>query len=131
MLASLRLIAAALIASLSAGPIVLCSGWQATPEARMACCEEGVACPMHSAPHGDANTSRAVTQAEADSCCAAGEKDNGSASTKTSPTVSPAVVGQPTLLAPFVVPRLLARHDPALNRTLVVPRHLLLSVFLI
>ena len=130
-LAVARAIAATLIAVLIAGPVGLCAGWQATPEERMACCAEGVACPMHKAERHQSDGKQAITQAEADSCCAAGEKDKGSASTKTSPIVSPAVVAEPTVLAPFVMPRLLTRHDPATDRTLAVPRHLLLSVFLI
>jgi hypothetical protein len=30
---------------LFAGNATLCAGWSATPEERMACCKEGMACP--------------------------------------------------------------------------------------
>ena len=126
----MRTFAASLIAVLLGGPIGLCAGWQATPEARMACCADGVACPMHAAGHDDPSHKRAITQAQADACCASGERGNSTPIAKT-PTVSPAVVSQTTLLAPVSIPRLLSWSDAVPDHADVVPRHILLSVFLI
>ena len=35
--------------------VALCAGWQATPEARMQCCQDG-ACPLHHHEHGASRT---------------------------------------------------------------------------
>lgn len=97
----------------------------------MACCADG-ACPMHtSEPSG--GSAPVVSQAEADSCCAASERDS---SPPTAPTfalsIGLALVPSPVSLA---VPAASVRLDGW--RTLVpmpgapVPKHLLLSVFLI
>jgi hypothetical protein len=115
------------------GNVAVCAGWQATPEARMECCKNGTTCPMH---QSDANRSRSphsITQAQADTCCAA------SSNRSESPTAvsSFALVNAATLpaIVPSVVP--VAAHALEEWRALVplpvspVPKHLLLSVFLV
>ena len=64
-----RLSALALALALMAGNAAVCAGWMSSPEARMACCSEGGACPMHRGSSHDSGSDR-VTQAQADSCCA-------------------------------------------------------------
>ena len=126
----------------------LCAGWEATAEARMACCtDEHGSCPMHAAssrhgssPERDATTvsretapQRAVTQAEADACCASSERDDAR---------PPAGAAAPALPVPAVADaRLVLIPDAGLAvdswRASVqlppsqVPRHLLIAVFLI
>jgi hypothetical protein len=115
---------------LSISPAALCGGWLSAPEARLACCSEGGMCPMHKS---DPNDPTAMTQAQADSCCAASEKRDSSPPTATAGLLVPlALVASPVR---FSVPAGGAQLDAW--RTLVpipgthVPRHLLLSVFLV
>lgn len=124
-----RTIAAALIAVLTAGPVGLCAGWQTTAEERMACCAEGVACPMHKGERHQSDSKVAITQAQADDCCAASE-GGASSSAKTSIAV-PAVQQQIILLPAAESSRLLIPSDPVPDRAAAVPRHLLNSVFLV
>ena len=130
MLVVARTVAATLIAVLTAGPVGLCAGWQATAEQRMACCVEGVACPMHVAERDHSDGKQAITQAEADGCCAASEGDTSS-SAKASIVISPALPQQTILLPAVDSSRLLIPGDPAPDRAAAVPRHLLNSVFLV
>lgn len=132
MLANSRLVAAALVATLLAGPIALCTGWQATPEARMACCVEGIACAMHPSEDQDGTGRRAVTQAEADSCCAASEPDGASpTATSLAAIVAPPATTASIVLLPPVNTQSASwdRHPP--DRAFAVPRNVLLSVFII
>ena len=57
-----------------------CAGWQASPEARMACCSGSGDCPMHGSTEPGASSERVVTQAQADSCCAASDTDDSTPS---------------------------------------------------
>ena len=128
-----RLTAFLAVLALCAGNAAgVCAGWQATPEARMACCMSGTSCPMHkSESHGSGSAH--MMQAQADNCCAAASNRTESPSATASFTllnisVLPAVV-------PFVVPV----TAPSLQewRAFVplpvspVPKHLLLSVLLV
>ena len=126
-----RLTALALCVALLAGNATLCAGWASTPEARMACCTDGGHCPMHD---GESHESQGpVTQAQADSCCAASQPQNSQQQTPLVTTVSAAVLGTPSIL-PLPAPALVLSGR---WRTLVplptgpVPRHVLLSVFLV
>lgn len=131
MFARSRLLAAALLATLLAGPVAVCGGWQATPEARMACCLEGAECSMHPSEDRGGIERRAVTQADADSCCAASEQNDASPTAKALVAVAtPAATGSFLLLAP-VTPHAMARYRRAPDRVFDVPRNVLLSVFLI
>jgi hypothetical protein len=112
-----------------------CAGWQASPEARMACCSSSGDCSMHGSTEPGAGSERVVTQARADSCCAASDTDNSTPSAGAfSLSLSAALVPStlPTL-APITAPP--ASFDA--RRTHVplpiglVSKHVLLSVFLI
>ena len=110
--------------------VAVCAGWQATPEARMQCCEGG-ACPMHRHEHGGSRAR--VTQAAADDCCAQSARPDSSpsatafASTLTlavlesHPPAASSLAPAPLLSAPWETP-----SPPA-----HVPKHLLLSVLLV
>ena len=97
----------------------------------MACCQDETTCPMHKqSGHG---SSHHVTQSQADTCCAASERND-------SATTCPAVASSGVIaLAPATVPLVVIPSVPALEewRALVplrvspVPKHLLLSVFLV
>lgn len=129
-----RRLSAALIAlALAAGSPALCAGWLPTPEARMACCADDRPCPMHKSGSEDDGTPRVITQAEADRCCAASEQDDSSPSpssiaffTTLGAVLSPvpAVLPQPETHAKIW------RASVQIT-TSHVPKHLLLSVFLV
>lgn len=110
-----------------------CAGWQATPEARMACCIEGDSCPMHKSAAPVSDSTAVVSQAEADSCCAASDGDD---STPSSPNSAP-TASLSTLASPIPLVVLPTRTAFEFWRALTplpgtqVPKHLLLSVFLI
>ena len=119
--------------ALSASNAVLCGGWMPTPEARMACCSDGGACPMHKPDSPDASSARAVSQSEADSCCAASEGEQSSQTGSTfASTISPAVLGSLRLVpaASDVVLRMAGRAAVPLPPSHVA-KHVLLSVFLV
>jgi hypothetical protein len=128
-----RLSAVFLALALVAGQAGVCAGWMSTPEARMACCSEDGPCPMHKSDSEDDESKRVVSQAEADRCCAASEQEN-SAPSPTGPafSVTLAVALSPI---PGVLPAPEAHAD--IWRASVpipighVPKHLLLSVFLV
>lgn len=131
MLANSRLIAAALLATWLAGPVAVCAGWHATPEARMACCLEGGECAMHPSEGQDGIGSRTVTQAEADSCCAASEPDASPTAKLLAANLAPPATGAPAVLLPPVIARSAAWDRRAPDRAVAVPRNILLSVFII
>ncbi len=111
-----------------------CAGWAPTPEARMACCSARGACPMHAGSERGSQAQRVVTQAQADSCCAASAQRE---STPTAPafciSLAAALVGPLPAIEPVVA--LSAdvgywrEHIPLPGNR--APTHLLLSVFLI
>ena len=129
---SRRLSAVLLTLALAAGQGGVCAGWVATPEARMACCSDDGLCPMHKSNAED-GPRRVVTQAEADHCCAASEPEDSAPS----PAGPAFVVTLAVVLSP--VPALLPGPEPhpgiwrasAPLPTASVPKHLLLSVFLV
>jgi hypothetical protein len=112
-----------------------CAGWQATPEARLACCSGSGDCPMHGSTESSAGSERVVTQAQADSCCAASETNDSTPSPGAfSLSLSAALVTSTlTTLAPIAAPPALFEawrtHVPLPAGH--VPKHVLLSVFLI
>lgn len=128
---SRRLSAGVLTLVLLVGHVAVCAGWLATAEARMACCTEGSSCPMHKPGSGESAT---ITQARADSCCASSERDEaGPSASLVAATISSAVLGTAIVL-PVSPPALVLSEA---WRTVVpipvspVPKHLLLSVFLV
>jgi hypothetical protein len=104
----------------------------ATPEARMACCSDDGPCPMHKSEFEDGPT-RVVTQAEADRCCAASEHEDST------PSQSNAAFFVTLAIAVSPIPGLLPAPEAHADiwRASVpipashVPKHLLLSVFLV
>ena len=118
--------------ALVVGQVGVCAGWMATPEARMACCSDDGPCPMHKSDSEDGPT-RVITQAEADRCCAASEQDDSAPS----PTGPAFLVTLTIALSP--IPALLPEPEPHPDfwrasvpiPTAHVPKHVLLSVFLV
>jgi hypothetical protein len=100
----------------------------------MACCSEGGACPMHKGESHRSGSGRVLTQAQADSCCASSEQKN---SNQSSPTfvaaITSAVLG-PAIVLPASVPALVLTdgwRTAAPTPAAPVPKHVLLSVFLV
>jgi hypothetical protein len=128
-----RLVAIASALTLCVGNVALCAGWQATPEARMACCRNESTCPMHKSDSHDSGSKHTVTQAQADRCCAGSER------THSTTTNSTFVLSAIVVLAPATGPLVTSPNVPALQEwrafvPLPVPpvrKHLLLSVFLV
>ena len=128
-----RLSVVLLTSALVAGQAGVCAGWMATPEARMACCSDDGPCPMHKSDSADDESKRVVSQAEADRCCAASEQDD-SAPSPTGPafSVTLAVVLSPVsalIPDPQAAVELWRASVPI--PTPHVPKHLLLSVFVV
>ena len=130
---SRRLAAIAAVLTLCAGNLAVCAGWQASPEARMACCQDESTCPMHkSAGHGSP-AHHQVTQTQADNCCA-GSEQSESATTRQALVSSGVVALAPATMTLVVMPTVAALEEwRALVplRVSTVPKHLLLSVFLV
>ena len=129
---SRRLAALSLVFALVAGNLALCAGWEATPEARMACCARHGACPMHKSDGHGSHAKRLVNQAEADDCCAASERGGSTPLAPTfASTMSVALIptGFPILLPALW--RVDAWRVEVPRPTSAVPKHLLLSVFLV
>ena len=119
---------------LPGGTLAVCAGWAATPQERMACCADGGTCPMHKGEPHDSGHQQGIPQAQADACCAASEGQHSNQSAPSFITViSSAVLGAGVVL-PVPVPSLVVTD---IWRTVTpvptppVPRHVLLSVFLV
>jgi hypothetical protein len=118
---------------LAAGNPAMCAGWRPTQEARMACCASDGSCAMHKAESRAARAAQPITQADADRCCAASDQDDA--------TPTPSTMAFVVSLAPVPSPIPVVLADAQLRadawRTAVpititrVPKHLLLSVFLV
>jgi hypothetical protein len=129
-----RLAALALAFGLTAGNAAVCAGWQPTPEARMACCADGVECPMHGGDAHHAHQERGLTQAQADSCCASAEGRHSNKSSPSFVTAITAVVLGVGVVLPDNVPALVlsdAWRASAPMPIAPVRKHVLLSVFLV
>jgi len=129
-----RFAAVALTFALVAGNAAMCAGWKATPEARMACCADGVECPMHKGHSHRSGSERVLTQAQADSCCASSENKNSNQSSPTFVAVITAAVLGPANVLPANIPALVLSDGWRTSAPIPVapvPKHLLLSVFLL
>ena len=129
-----RLAALALTFGLMAGDAAVCAGWLPTAEARMACCADGVECPMHKGDSHRSGSERVITQAQADSCCAAAEGQNANQSNPSFVTAITAAVLGVGVVLPANVPALVlsdAWRTSAPIPVAPVPKHVLLSVFLV
>ena len=112
------------------GNIAICAGWMPTPDARMACCSDG-ACPMHRPKSHDEDA--AVTQADADRCCTAGEREDStpsSANVAFSVTILATASPVPVALSAPDYRVGIWRGSPPLASARV-SKHVLLSVFLL
>ena len=116
------------------GNLAVCAGWAATPEERMACCAGGGTCPMHKSDAHASSHQQVIPQAQADACCAASEGRHSNQSAPSFITVTSSAVLGAGVVLPVPVPSLVVSDA---WRTVVpvpiapVPRHLLLSVFLV
>jgi len=128
-----RVLAFALALTLLGANGALCAGWAATPEARMACCADAD-CPMHRGSREASQSAHALTQAEADACCAKSESRQADTSSPTAVVALAAPVLDAGLVLPPSLPARISvdawRRDAA-RVVSPVPRHILLSVFLV
>jgi hypothetical protein len=128
-----RLAALTAALALCLGHLSVCAGWQASAAARMACCEDESTCPMHKSDTNGFAPRPQLTQAQADTCCAAtANRTQSSVSGHT--FVLANLIALPAVADPVVsVPVLALQEWRALAPSPVspVPRHLLLSVLLI
>ena len=124
----------ALTLALSAANAAVCAGWMPSPEARMACCADGAECPMHKGDSHRSGSGRGLTQAQADGCCASSEGKKANQSNPSSVTpITVAVLGV-GVVVPAPIPALLlsdAWRTSAPIPSAPVPKHVLLSVFLV
>jgi hypothetical protein len=129
---SRRIAAVLLTLGIIAGVWRPCAGWAATADARMSCCERMAMCPMRK-PTKDGPALK-VTQADADACCATADRPE-SAPTSITVVAAPPVVPVLAVFAepPAIVPVTMAdwHGPPPLLASRQLPRHLLLSVFLV
>lgn len=127
-----RLASLATLIALLGGNAGLCADWDARPEARMTCCSEAGACPMHKSDRHGSGSRTMASQADADRCCAVSGR--GSSPSSTSDLTS-ALAGIPPatvlLTAALIPPPAPIRHARAAVPVSPVPKHLLLSVLLV
>jgi len=129
-----RLSALLLCLALMGGNAAICAGWAATPEERMSCCAEGGDCPMHKGESHHSGSGGMLTQAQADSCCAASERETSSPSAPTSVAAITVAVLGPGIALPVTVPAIVLSdrwRTSSPMPTPPVPKHVLLSVFLV
>jgi hypothetical protein len=128
-----RATAVVAVLTLFVGNVAVCAGWQATPEARMACCMNGATCPMHKSHNHEHSSKRVVSQVQADSCCAGAAQRRDSAAADSTFAASDVIALVP--IAAFTVPvsAFMSQEWRALVPLPVssTPKHLLLSVFLV
>jgi hypothetical protein len=114
------------------GNLAMCAGWKPTPEARLACCARDGMCPMRAHGAATAASHHTITQASADSCCAAADRDGATPSSAyvlAGPVATPTAALPAFDLGPHWRAPLRAFESPPPARA--VARHLLLSVILI
>jgi hypothetical protein len=129
-----RLAALALTFGLVAGNAAICAGWMPTAEARMACCADGGECPMHKGNSPSSRSGSVLTQRQADNCCASAESQRSNQSNPSFVTAITATVLGVGVVLPTSVPALVlsdAWRTSAPIPIAPVPRHVLLSIFLI
>ncbi len=125
--------ALAIVAAILTGNLAVCAAWQSSAVERLACCGQEPACPMHPSPAHHSHAMGRTAQTDADTCCAASEPRRQAPTTATFSLPAPMMLGQSALS--LIVPALAAplgstSADPP-RSTSTVPRHLLLSVFLV
>ena len=110
-----------------------CAGWQATPEARRACCAPGGGCAGHESQSNGQASGTFVSQTAADNCCATSQRSDSSPVTSSAvPAVTLAILSTPV---PTLQPERIAYREgvpwPGHRHPSPVPKHLLLSVFIV
>jgi hypothetical protein len=129
-----RLSAVFMTLALMAGNAAICAGWMPTPEARMACCADGGECPMHKSDSHRSRSGRVLTQVQADSCCASAEGQRSNQSNPSFVTAITAAVLGVGVVLPANVSALVLRDAGRTSAPIPispVPKHVLLSVFLV
>lgn len=93
----------------------------------------GTGCPMHTSERHDHSSKNTVSQAQADGCCAASAQGRESSSPGSTFAASAVIVLVPAAVFSFPSTDLRAQKWRALVPLHVssVPKHLLLSVFLV
>ena len=114
------LVCVALLLSAAVGP---CAGWDTTPEARRDCCERN-----HCQHGATLAAGEGTTQADADRCCANGERGTSDRTERAQVvpvlTVADAMYDVPGVVATLAThPRRIGIRPPG-----AVPRHLLFSI---
>jgi len=99
----------------------------------MACCEDEQSCPMHRGHPDASGLQPTLTQAQADSCCAASEQEQSGRSQQIS---APSITGLsgPGVMVPPAPPRLVltdAWRAAVPDSSPPLRKHILLAVFLI
>jgi hypothetical protein len=100
----------------------------------MACCADGGTCPMHKGESHDSGYQQVIPQAQADACCAASEGQHSNQSAPSFITVISSAVLGAGVIRPVSIPSLVvsdAWRTVAPMPIAPVPRHVLLSVFLV
>ena len=130
---SRRIAAVVAVLALCAGNLAVCAGWQATPEARMACCVNATTCPMHKSDSHEHSSKRVVSQAQADNCCAAAAQGRDSAAAGSTFAVSGVIALVPVTVFTVPTSAIASQEWRALVPLPVssTPKHLLLSVLLV
>jgi hypothetical protein len=121
------------VLALCAGNLAVCAGWQATPEARMACCVTSTDCPMHKSEGHHHSSNGSFSQTQADSCCAtsAQRRDSSTASSIFASSGAIALVPVIAVTPPIVTsPERDCRALVPLP-TSSTPKHLLLSILIV
>jgi hypothetical protein len=125
-----RVAALVCVLAFAQSAVALCAGWQATPEARMQCCQDG-ACPLHHHEHGVPGPQ--ITQTTADDCCAqlAGAESSPSGTVFAS-TITLAVLQAHSRVVLSLAPAMaISAPWETPSPPTHVPKHLLLSVLLV
>jgi len=125
-------VSAVCMLALSQNAVAQCVGWQATAEARKACCEDG-ACPLHHHEVEAAGSPTPVTQTAADDCCAQSrQSDSSPSATAFASTITLAVLHSlPPVALGLAPPAPLTAPWETPSPPSHVPKYLLLSVLLV
>ena len=126
-----RLVAVVVLVVLPTSAWAQCAGWQGTAEARMECCAQEEQCPMHAGTA--ASVRHTLTQQQADTCCALSERASSTPSSASQiAPVTLALVSTPVaVVLPDFEPLTYGWQSFVPITASPVPRHILLSVFLV
>lgn len=126
-----RVVALLILVVLPTSAWAQCGGWQNTAEARMECCAQEEQCPMHAGTR--ASVSHDVTQQQADTCCARSERapSTPSSSSQIAPVTFALVSTPVAVFLPNFEPLQIGWQSFVPIAGSRIPRHILLSVFLL